>query len=273
MARLRLCGGSSGLMPCFNGSCGPRGLGPPGPRPADQKPDRLASSSLLRRSLRLGSNSAATTPFSWQTPPHLPLRRPNAPSGADLERVQKFTREPILLDGETLEDLHPGTARRLAVDAALDEIDEGVEEPSTEVAPGLLAAARARAGPRRGASAAPRRRRALRASGRRALGHPRRRHLRDRGAGLEPERQRRRTARAARPPGTAPATRTTTRSPRTRSRRTGTSPAATRTRTTSSPRPPTTRTPAAASGSSTRPAPARRSPPSASSRRRGPAAS
>ena len=51
-------------------------------------------------------------------------------SGADLERVQKFTREPILLDGETLEDLHPGTARRLALDAALLEIEEGFEEPS-----------------------------------------------------------------------------------------------------------------------------------------------
>ena len=54
----------------------------------------------------------------------------NSPSGADLARVQKFTREPILLDGETLEDLHPGTARRLALDAALVELDEGFEEPS-----------------------------------------------------------------------------------------------------------------------------------------------
>jgi ribonuclease E len=53
-----------------------------------------------------------------------------APSGADLERVQSFTREPILLDGETLEDLHPGTARRLAFDAALVEVEEGFEEPS-----------------------------------------------------------------------------------------------------------------------------------------------
>ena len=53
-----------------------------------------------------------------------------APNSADLERVQKFTREPILLDGETLEDLHPGTARRLALDAALVELEEGFEEPS-----------------------------------------------------------------------------------------------------------------------------------------------
>jgi len=55
-----------------------------------------------------------------------------APSSADLERVQKFTREPILLDGEAIADLHPGTARRLALDAALVELDEGFEEPSPE---------------------------------------------------------------------------------------------------------------------------------------------
>ena len=29
-----------------------------------------------------------------------------------LERVREFTREPILLEGETLSDLAPGTARR-----------------------------------------------------------------------------------------------------------------------------------------------------------------
>ncbi|MCB0876205.1 MAG: DEAD/DEAH box helicase family protein [Solirubrobacterales bacterium] len=55
-----------------------------------------------------------------------------APTSADLERVQKFTREPILLDGETLEDLHPGTARRKALDSALVEIEEGFDEPSPQ---------------------------------------------------------------------------------------------------------------------------------------------
>jgi superfamily II DNA or RNA helicase len=50
----------------------------------------------------------------------------------DLERVQEFTREPILLDGEKLSDLAPGSARRLAVDAALEEIDAGRENPSIE---------------------------------------------------------------------------------------------------------------------------------------------
>jgi superfamily II DNA or RNA helicase len=51
---------------------------------------------------------------------------------ADLERVQEFAREPILLDGEKLADLVPGSARRLAVDAALEEIAEGREDPAIE---------------------------------------------------------------------------------------------------------------------------------------------
>ena len=51
---------------------------------------------------------------------------------ADLERVQEFTREPILLEGEELEDLVPGSARRLAFDAALEEIADGRENPSIE---------------------------------------------------------------------------------------------------------------------------------------------
>ncbi len=52
--------------------------------------------------------------------------------GDQLERVREFTREPILLDGETIEDLAPGTARRHAVDAALAELDEGRSTPSPE---------------------------------------------------------------------------------------------------------------------------------------------
>src|SRR5204863_2349984 len=49
-----------------------------------------------------------------------------------LERVREFTREPILLEGETIADLVPGTARRRAVDAAIIELDEGRETPSPE---------------------------------------------------------------------------------------------------------------------------------------------
>jgi ribonuclease E len=51
---------------------------------------------------------------------------------ADLERVREFTRESILLEGETIKDLEPGTARRRAVDAALTELDDGAEAPSFE---------------------------------------------------------------------------------------------------------------------------------------------
>jgi ribonuclease E len=53
-------------------------------------------------------------------------------TGDQLERVSKFTREPILLDGETFKDLAPGTARRRAVEAALAELDAGLETPSPE---------------------------------------------------------------------------------------------------------------------------------------------
>jgi superfamily II DNA or RNA helicase len=49
-----------------------------------------------------------------------------------LERVREFTREPIVLEGETTADLVPGTARRRAVDAAIIELDEGRETPSPE---------------------------------------------------------------------------------------------------------------------------------------------
>src|SRR5215216_1804683 len=49
-----------------------------------------------------------------------------------LERVREFTRESILLEGETASDLLPGTARRRAVDAALTELAEAQENPSRE---------------------------------------------------------------------------------------------------------------------------------------------
>ncbi len=54
------------------------------------------------------------------------------PTESELARAQDFTREPILLEGETIEDLAPGTARRRALDDALAEIEAGHEEPSTE---------------------------------------------------------------------------------------------------------------------------------------------
>jgi ribonuclease E len=56
-----------------------------------------------------------------------------SPITADqLERVREFTRERVLLDRETIEDIAPGTARRRAVDAALAELDAGRDTPSPE---------------------------------------------------------------------------------------------------------------------------------------------
>jgi superfamily II DNA or RNA helicase len=54
------------------------------------------------------------------------------PSSADIERAAEFAREPFLLDGEGPEALAPGTARRRALDAALNELDGGAEYPSIE---------------------------------------------------------------------------------------------------------------------------------------------
>ncbi|MDX6601533.1 MAG: ribonuclease [Solirubrobacterales bacterium] len=54
------------------------------------------------------------------------------PSSADIDRAAKFAREPFLLDGEGPEALAPGTARRRALDAALAELDEGLENPSIQ---------------------------------------------------------------------------------------------------------------------------------------------
>ena len=51
------------------------------------------------------------------------------PSREQLERVEKFTREPFAPDPDAL---RPGTARRRAFDAALAEIEAGREEPSVE---------------------------------------------------------------------------------------------------------------------------------------------
>jgi len=53
-------------------------------------------------------------------------------SEADLDRVREFSREPVLLEGETIADLTAGTARRRGVDAALRELDAGAETPSME---------------------------------------------------------------------------------------------------------------------------------------------
>jgi hypothetical protein len=54
-------------------------------------------------------------------------------SAEERSRVEEFTRELFLHEGEALEDaLAPGTARRRAFDAAVAELDGGAETPSVE---------------------------------------------------------------------------------------------------------------------------------------------
>ncbi|MFM9053448.1 MAG: hypothetical protein ACKOQ5_01040, partial [Solirubrobacterales bacterium] len=54
------------------------------------------------------------------------------PTDEQIERASEFAREPFLLEGQGPESLVPGSARRLALDAALAEIDAGASEPSIE---------------------------------------------------------------------------------------------------------------------------------------------
>src|SRR5262245_36041387 len=79
------------------------------------------SDSLLRRDREavMAKTSEVATPVA-------------VPSAADIERASEFAREPLLLDGEGPEALAPGTARREALDAAIAELDQGLENPSIE---------------------------------------------------------------------------------------------------------------------------------------------
>ncbi|HSO99098.1 MAG TPA: DEAD/DEAH box helicase family protein [Solirubrobacteraceae bacterium] len=55
------------------------------------------------------------------------------PSPAAIARAELFTRERFVHDGETLEDaLAPGSARRKAIDAALEELEAGARQPSVQ---------------------------------------------------------------------------------------------------------------------------------------------
>ncbi|MDX6669935.1 MAG: ribonuclease [Solirubrobacteraceae bacterium] len=55
------------------------------------------------------------------------------PTSTDIERVKEFTREDFVYEGEGIADaLAPGTARRRGFDAALAELEEGLELPSVQ---------------------------------------------------------------------------------------------------------------------------------------------
>jgi ribonuclease E len=54
-------------------------------------------------------------------------------SGDELKRAEKFAREPFVLEGEDGSTaLARGSARRIALDSALEEIEQGREEPSVD---------------------------------------------------------------------------------------------------------------------------------------------
>ena len=188
-----------------------------------------------------------------------------APEAADAiadaaARATTWAGEPFLHEGESpVEILAPGTARRRALDDALAEIDQGLRAPSPAVEGALRADARARARPLRASAAPRRRRRAAPPPDRRPRGDA---HRADRGSpagrrGAERQRSRRRGRSRRRTRTTT--TKTCRRARRTTRRPTRSAPAATR----------TTPAPSAATASATRPRRGRRSPPPASSRRRG----
>ena len=223
--------------------------------------------------------------FRWQTPLTLPLARHALPRKPTSSARRQFTREPILLEGRDARG--PRARERRACSRSrtrVAELDAGAEEPSTEWRREYSLVLGLERVPLDGAADAPRRRRAERAPGGRPLGHARRADHRGRG-GQEPERQGKRgngaAERAGRPPSpTRPRTATVNgrgrprRGARARRGAAGLGGRGRRRGRGGGRR--GARGPGrehGASGSSTRPAPARPSPPSASSRRLAPAAS
>ena len=209
-------------------------------------------------------------PFMAET---TPVAEPaTLPSIEEIERASAFAREPFLTEGEDAASaLAPGTPRRRALDAALVELEAGREGPVAALAPPVVAAARPGPPALAGRAAPGRRHRAVRAPGRRAVGHA------DRAARRPPQERRRGRARRRAGAGRLasagiPGEEDLDDEDEPEEPQDWDDPARPRT-TRTSPRRPRTRTPASASGSSTRPARARPSPPSASSRRRAPAAS
>src|SRR5215217_1674943 len=57
----------------------------------------------------------------------------HAPTSADIERAARLTREPYVYEGEhAATALAPGSPRRVALDAALSELEAGLTVPSVE---------------------------------------------------------------------------------------------------------------------------------------------
>ena len=114
-------------------------------------------------------------------------------SGDELKRAEEFAREPFVLEGEDpATALAEDGARRVALNAALKEIEDGPQRALRRVAARLLADPRPRAAARRGRAASRRRHHALRPPGRCPLRHADRARVR---APDRPSRERQRQVR------------------------------------------------------------------------------
>jgi ribonuclease E len=86
-----------------------------------------AQTFLNQKELRNGFNPKAHVATA-----STPTASAAVPTKDQIERASEFAREPFLLEGQGPESLVPGSARRLALDAALAEIEAGATEPSVE---------------------------------------------------------------------------------------------------------------------------------------------
>src|SRR5215218_1456515 len=111
---------------CFNGR--PRGapileasrLGSRGPRIRGAAHQSVAAPSTVIPASRMAESTSVAVEAT-----------PTTPSDAAIKRAAKFTREPFVLEGEdAAAQLAPGTARRRALDAALEELEAGAKVPS-----------------------------------------------------------------------------------------------------------------------------------------------
>ena len=96
----------------------------------------MASRPFLRLSaqtfLNQKDSSNGFNPKAHVATASTPTASAAVPTQEQIERASEFAREPFLLEGQGPESLVPGSARRLALDAALAEIEAGAGEPSIE---------------------------------------------------------------------------------------------------------------------------------------------
>jgi ribonuclease E len=100
---------------------------------------RLAHQTGLVPGSRIAATDVVRDPLSSSRKPSLAHPTPVAvaatsvPTPEEISRAEKFTREAFVHAGESPERaLAPGTARRRALEAALEEIDSGAEHPTPQ---------------------------------------------------------------------------------------------------------------------------------------------